>query len=169
MESVRSGAKPGRGRLRGPPAPQLLQPLCEEQCQALTLHPASAAAARGPAAFLPASTLLGGVEASSSTGLPLPSHRRMQVFGQPCQDRCGASPSRTLWGAWSCSLPSLLWIPRALYAPGQSCIFINLLPDLFLEHLPGSPVESCISPAQIYLPRASGVGIEEDITPAIAG
>lgn len=43
----------------------------------------------------------GGVEAS--TGLPLPSHRRMQVFGQPCQDRCGASPSRTLWGAWSCS------------------------------------------------------------------
>lgn len=91
------------------------------------------------------------------------------MFGQPCQDRCGASPSRTLWGAWSCSLPSLLWIPRALYAPGQSCIFINLLPDLFLEHLPGSPVESCISPAQIYLPRASGVGIEEDITPAIAG
>lgn len=103
MESVRSGAKPGRGWLRGPPAPQLLQPLCEEQCQALTLHPASAAAARGPAAFLPASTLLGGVEASSSTGLPLPSHRRMQVFGQPCQDRRGASPSRTLWGAWSCS------------------------------------------------------------------
>lgn len=136
-----------------PPAPRLLQPLCEEQgpgqaCRALAQRPASAAAARGPAALLPGSALLRGVEASSGTGLPLPSHRRMQVSGQPCQARRGASPPRSLWGAWSCSLPLLLWIPRALYAPGQSRTFSNLLPDLFLEHLQESPAESCISPAR---------------------